>query len=177
MPEQMAILAQQAAPETCDHAGAVLYRVRGVNGALRCFTMWCDGCKSHAAKAHGFPGIWIGKADPKLAHIDPESVPWLLQEQYWRQCEGPCGALALCECHHLAPHKFFTDADEWPTAWLCKACHDRWHTVLTPGLCTEYSAETHANLLRNYLGREKFSDLCRALGPLYRKDHASEAAD
>jgi hypothetical protein len=37
------------------------------------------------------------------------------------------------ELHHWAPrHLFPTDADNWPTSYLCKKCHTEWHRKVTP---------------------------------------------
>ena len=45
-----------------------------------------------------------------------------------------CGNLGA-ENHHWAPVGIFGDeADKWPTDYLCKTCHDRWHSMVTPSL-------------------------------------------
>jgi len=148
----------------CDHANAELRRVRGADGSMRCLTMWCDDCRTHAAAYLGYDGIWISKNNPKVAHIDLETVPWLARETAWRRCQGPCKELADCQFHHLAPRAFFGDeADEWPTAWLCVSCHARWHTLATPGLCTAYDPTAHAGQLLGYLGVERAAKLTQAL--------------
>lgn len=37
--------------------------------------------------------------------------------------------------HHWAPWAIFGDeADRWPQSFLCQACHDRWHQLVTPQL-------------------------------------------
>lgn len=42
-------------------------------------------------------------------------------------CER-CGSTDGTEEHHWAPRGIFhSQADEWPTGWLCKACHAEWH--------------------------------------------------
>ena len=43
-------------------------------------------------------------------------------------CER-CGAIGVEE-HHWAPRSLFDDAAEWPTGWLCRPCHRRWHSTL-----------------------------------------------
>lgn len=160
----------------CDHSRAELRRIRNADGSLRCFTMWCDECRNHVAREKGFGGIWIGKQDPKVAHIELESVPWLTREETWRLCQGPCRSLSLCQFHHLAPKKFFGDeADEWPTAWLCTRCHARWHTLTTPGLCTPHDARAHAEMLLDYLGIDRAAQLTHHLIALGKAKRAGAA--
>src|SRR4030095_7909065 len=36
-----------------------------------------------------------------------------------------CGSSEVEE-HHWAPVGVFDDFDQWPTAWLCRRCHQRW---------------------------------------------------
>jgi len=31
------------------------------------------------------------------------------------------------EWHHWAPSEFFADCSDWPTSYLCRACHALWH--------------------------------------------------
>ena len=39
------------------------------------------------------------------------------------------------ELHHWAPRALFgDDADLWPMDFLCRECHSRWHTAVTPTL-------------------------------------------
>lgn len=41
-----------------------------------------------------------------------------------------CGARGT-ENQHWAPrHLLGVEAELWPTAWLCRACHQRWHRVV-----------------------------------------------
>jgi len=40
-------------------------------------------------------------------------------------CER-CGALGA-QLHHMAPQALFSDADDWPLAYLCQTCHNEWH--------------------------------------------------
>jgi len=47
-----------------------------------------------------------------------------------------CGELALLEEHHVAPRVAFGDeADRWPTVWVCRRCHERWHERTGVGRC------------------------------------------
>lgn len=44
-------------------------------------------------------------------------------------CEH-CGEVDGVELHHWAPRNTFSDADAWPTAWLCRLCHHHWHNKM-----------------------------------------------
>lgn len=47
-------------------------------------------------------------------------------------CER-CGSTGGTELHHWAPSYLFgAEAHQWPTSWLCRPCHMRWHSVVTP---------------------------------------------
>lgn len=46
-----------------------------------------------------------------------------------------CGAAGDTELHHWAPvHLFGDEAFAWPTSYLCKTCHVRWHQMVTPNM-------------------------------------------
>lgn len=82
---------------------------------------------------------------------------------WFRLCER-CGKWASCEVHHIAPRVFFgDDCEAWPTVYLCRVCHEAWHTAVTPGLCTAYDPRAHAEALFNYLGVDNARALFLAL--------------
>lgn len=54
-------------------------------------------------------------------------------------CER-CGSQDGTERHHWAPHHLFSDADDWPTSYLCRQCHTRWHQVVTPNMARKVAA-------------------------------------
>ena len=46
-----------------------------------------------------------------------------------------CGKIGA-ENHHWAPRYLFGDeCDSWPQSDLCRGCHQRWHDLVTPGMC------------------------------------------
>lgn len=46
-----------------------------------------------------------------------------------------CKTYTHLEKHHWAPYKLFgDDADSWPTAMLCRRCHEEWHQKVTGDL-------------------------------------------
>lgn len=79
-------------------------------------------------------------------HVDPKN-PFYNKKMFdldaltvlvdLRDSGEPC---AICgkketEYHHFAPrHLFGDDADNWPTAWLCKDHHKEWHDKVTPNM-------------------------------------------
>ena len=39
------------------------------------------------------------------------------------------------EKHHWAPYHLFGDeSEQWPTSYLCRECHKKWHNVVTPNM-------------------------------------------
>lgn len=76
--------------------------------------------------------IWIDKEKLAEHGVDPETLPTLLPELKSR-C-AVCGARGA-ELHHWAPRGLFgEDADKWPTDFLCRPCHMKWHALMTPQL-------------------------------------------
>jgi hypothetical protein len=55
------------------------------------------------------------------------------------ECER-CGDASGIEVHHWAPRHLFRDADLWPTANLCRDCHQLWHRVVTPNMAQQRGA-------------------------------------
>lgn len=85
---------------------------------------------SHAiTKGGGF----ISHEKIKSAGFDPDSLPVIENysgNELCAVCQSP-----FTELHHFAPkHLFGTDADKWPTAYLCKPHHDLWHELVTPNM-------------------------------------------
>jgi hypothetical protein len=87
---------------------------------LRCVR--CRGVHGDGAVPHG---------DTLLQLIDLASVPVYSDAGEWAATCERCGA-HYAELHHWAPWHLFEDANEWPTAWLCRDCHTLWHSIVTP---------------------------------------------
>lgn len=77
---------------------------------------------------------WVSHTDPKLLHwmgkrgySTIEELPVLRDERPATTCER-CGARGV-ETHHWAPKEWFgpEEAERWPTAELCRTCHQVWH--------------------------------------------------
>jgi hypothetical protein len=124
---------------------------------------YCNDCRRWVSKEKGHPGQWIAKDHPELAGKDLRLLP-AVGERIYRKCEGPWGITALCELHHTAPRKLFgDDCERWTVVYLCRACHERWHSIATPGLCTEHDAHAHAAQLIDVLGLDRAALLTRSL--------------
>ena len=54
----------------------------------------------------------------------------------WNPLCERCGA-AGTELHHYAPRSLFDDADDWPTGYLCRPCHTKWHQLTRTGAFDE----------------------------------------
>lgn len=93
----------------------------------------CLTCNNHVPDRKS--RIWIPH-DELLAHAqDPELLPVARDLSVEVRCSR-CGCRGA-ELHHWAPrHLFGDDADKWPKDYLCKSCHDEWHDLVTPGVCT-----------------------------------------
>lgn len=155
---------------SCAHDGAVLSR-NEANGGIG---FWCDDCRSWVQKK-GHDRIWFAKDHPALRDINLDEIP-KISRNIWRKCAGPCGKIAFCEENHTAPRKFFGEtAEDFPKVWLCRECHNWWHRVLTPGLCTQYDPNFHAQQLINYLGLDRAAALTQALITLGRAKRAGVA--
>jgi hypothetical protein len=65
--------------------------------------------------------------------VDLSAVPVVVEAEA-KRC-ARCGARGAEE-HHWAPQAKFgkEEADRWPKDFLCKACHDKWHRLVTPEL-------------------------------------------
>ena len=63
----------------------------------------------------------------RRARISVSSLP-LLSDNRTVRCER-CDEIGA-ELHHWAPQVLFPDADAWPMAFLCVACHRLWHQTM-----------------------------------------------
>ncbi len=96
-------------------------RVEGTSGWL--VTEWCLDCDAIAVRGRA----WIStRGVPNLMSL-PIKEHDSVREEGRRLCVA-CGAMAMLECHHLAPRAQFGDAcNLWPTVMVCRSCHEEWH--------------------------------------------------
>ena len=106
----------------CDHPDYYLARLIQVNGVELAVKV-CILCDAKLGT-------------PRQAGIDKSSLPLYRDNRSdayrYTPCEV-CGAEDYTELHHWAPwHLFPHEAHRWPTSWLCRPCHVRWHQIVTP---------------------------------------------
>lgn len=89
---------------------------------------WCSACGGHPVQGRTW---WpkSGFAPEQLAALEavPQSpqLPLLPMEQ---RCPVCLAEDVVLEKHHLAPRaRFGREADRWPTHYVCRRCHERWH--------------------------------------------------
>lgn len=93
-----------------------LFRVLTSSGAANA-ALACERC--------GEGRSWVAHDLLRRHHIAVAVLP-LLDDMRRIYCER-CGALGA-QNHHWAPQALFRDdADDWPQAFLCEPCHQRWH--------------------------------------------------
>lgn len=113
-----------------------LVRWTMANGAL--FVGWC--CLDCNRTVVDRPGrAWLSKKELCERGIDASRLRIIGATGPLDACRK-CGHLGA-ELHHWAPYHLFGDeADQWPTDYLCRPCHRRWHDLVTPKM----SAARHA---------------------------------
>jgi protein-arginine kinase activator protein McsA len=67
-----------------------------------------------------------------LEYVKTRTQEYYAKKQEQIKCEV-CDKLEG-ELHHWAPQYLFLDAEQWPTSYLCRACHKRWHDLVTPNM-------------------------------------------
>jgi len=68
-----------------------------------------------------------------LEYVKTRTAKYMEKKQIQIKCEV-CKAQEG-ELHHWAPQYLFgPDADDWPKSYLCRACHRKWHDMVTPNM-------------------------------------------
>ena len=67
-----------------------------------------------------------------LEYLQTRTAKFMERKQMQIKCEV-CDANEG-ELHHWAPQYLFKDADSWPMSYLCRACHRKWHDLVTPNM-------------------------------------------
>jgi hypothetical protein len=152
----------------CRHGGAYLARKASNNAVC----LWCPDCDDYATKARlGLSGVWVPKDHPILVGVDRMALP-LVGEQVHRLCEH-CNERRVCQAHHVACQSLFDDADAWPVVWLCTACHDQWHDVVTPYMPGHINPTRIADILHRWLTPDQQADTVARLRALRTKEKAA----
>lgn len=115
---------------------SVLVRLTAANGATH--AMWrCETCGRNTAGTPDKQVPFVGRTELLRWRVVVEDLPPVTD---YRSTEHPCVVCGRTETelHHFAPRAVFdTEADNWPTAWLCSGpdgCHARWHKLVTPNM-------------------------------------------
>jgi hypothetical protein len=113
---------------TCVHAWTIAYDL-WTNGALAFYRV-CLRCDHYDPEALAHDVVRAHAKDAGVALLDLPHVTRLnaLSRVAPPPCER-CGA-ATVELHHWAPGALFVDAWLWPTSYLCRPCHRRWHDTM-----------------------------------------------
>jgi hypothetical protein len=111
---------------TCAHRNGWAFVANRVgNGELQ-FWKRCNECGGNVTG----PGKWIPRAYFENKGYDVTQFPVIDDRTSSRPPCRVCGARGS-ELHHWAPRALFGDeADVWPTDFLCRRCHTRWHTAI-----------------------------------------------
>ena len=97
------------------------------------YPVYCNQCgdvsnkyiKKHVA-------IEYALTNGPLEYVETNTAKWMKEKQQQIKCE-------VCdtnegELHHWAPQYLFPNADSWPKSYLCRACHRKWHDLVTPNM-------------------------------------------
>lgn len=102
------------------------------NGASQYKILWCQ------TTYHDYNGnvCYVHDVPKPIAHdklTEDERVNARIIRVSWStsrfSCDR-CGNSTETETHHWAPHKLFSDANDWPTSDLCVECHRVWHRTI-----------------------------------------------
>lgn len=108
-------------------------------------------------------GSWVSRSTAaNLSGRDPDTFELITSDLRYPLCVR-CRETVPCHLNHVAPQVLFADADHWPIIPLCPSCHTRWHSIMTPGLCTPYVPADHVALLAGYLKPQHLDALRQAL--------------
>ena len=146
----MAIDKQVPKCKRCNKTKSVKLR-RQINGSGSTVYMWyCIECNHVADNKRPFlkkelVQSWIDSG--RIPSFD--SIPIANDYSHDRLCDV-CGS-AGAELHHWFPQAIAREMDikdhsSWPTSYLCKPCHDRWHKSVTPYLSGKKWRDKHGSI-------------------------------
>jgi hypothetical protein len=110
---------------------------RFINAACRC------GAKDWAisrfiTQAGHTRHVWFCQNCEHRSNLYEPNHPHLIYVKVFDESEQTacerCGRLGAEEHHWMPRHLRPSDCDQWPTGFLCQACHAEWHGVVTPGM-------------------------------------------
>ena len=95
--------------------------VRVQSNGIKLWNIRCLNCKDVLGGAIAYRNV------PSEARL---SIPIEIRPDPGQSC-ARCGEWKDgVELHHWAPWEFFIDAWKWPTSYLCRSCHGKWHKIM-----------------------------------------------
>ncbi len=123
-PTPIEVVRQALEANACEHPRRTGYRTLAANGTSM-IAAYCVQCRSKVTD-------WIPHEWLRRRGVEPSDVPLLYDYSGTGEC-ARCGSTDGTEVHHFAPKHLFDDYDQWPTADLCRSCHDEWHRKTRTG--------------------------------------------
>lgn len=127
---------------TCKHCNttqSALLHLKVMQSGAESFVWVCVGCDRLAP----FGGdLWIAadKVYERLTRNQIQSLP-LLMDRPTSRC-AKCNSRGV-ENHHWAPKAIFgDDAENWPQDYLCKPCHDLWHSKMSGAMLSKLNQQS-----------------------------------
>lgn len=97
------------------------------------YPVYCNQCGDVSNKyIKKYVALEYAITNGPLEYVETNTAKWMKEKQQQIKCE-------VCdinegELHHWAPQYLFQDADSWPKSYLCRACHRKWHDLVTPNM-------------------------------------------
>jgi protein-arginine kinase activator protein McsA len=123
--------------DNCEKCGSDNMKVGWacITSGATVFPWYCANCNFVFAK-------YVKKETAEKLHFDSTHGEVKLVKTRTQEYMDKKGIKIICEVcnlnegelHHWAPQYLFQDADQWPTSYLCRTCHKKWHDLVTPNM-------------------------------------------
>jgi len=121
--------------DKCSECGSEELRlgITNITSGATVYPIYCADCGEVFAKyVKKIIAQEYEKENGPLQYVKTRTAKYIEKKQIQIKCEV-CDANEG-ELHHWAPQYLFQDADNWPTSYLCRACHRKWHDLVTPNM-------------------------------------------
>ena len=129
--------------DKCTHCGSEELRlgITNISSGATVYPIYCADCGEVFAKyVKKIIAQEYEKENGPLQYVKTRTAKYIEKKQIQIKCEV-CDANEG-ELHHWAPQYLFQDADSWPTSYLCRACHKRWHDLVTPNMSNKNTSKS-----------------------------------